>query len=253
MHKHASVGRPSDCCVFGRGWFGRGGLRLAAAGLVILLGQIGATAPGVAATPCAGTGVSVAAENADDARFACRGVIEAVDFLAERGFAVRKPVKVEVVESIDVIPGASVLGIYDPKADVVKVLARSAFSSGTADDTVLGLPIDDDLYASIFAHEVAHAVIYQNLGGQKLPFAAHEYLAYAVQLATLSVPERERVLARFPGAAFTELEQVSEVVLGMDPDRFAVKAYQHFRKLDDQDAVLRRLLADFPARSREWY
>lgn len=218
-----------------------------------MLGQIGATAPGVAATPCAGTGVSVAAENADDARFACRGVIEAVDFLAERGFAVRKPVKVEVVESIDVIPGASVLGIYDPKADVVKVLARSAFSSGTADDTVLGLPIDDDLYASIFAHEVAHAVIYQNLGGQKLPFAAHEYLAYAVQLATLSVPERERVLARFPGAAFTELEQVSEVVLGMDPDRFAVKAYQHFRKLDDQDAVLRRLLADFPARSREWY
>lgn len=218
-----------------------------------MLGQIGATAPGVAATPCAGTGVSVAAENADDARFACRGVIEAVDFLAERGFAVRKPVKVEVVESIDVIPGASVLGIYDPKADVVKVLARSAFSSGTTDDTVLGLPIDDDLYASIFAHEVAHAVIYQNLGGQKLPFAAHEYLAYAVQLATLSVPERERVLARFPGAAFTELEQVSEVVLGMDPDRFAVKAYQHFRKLDDQDAVLRRLLADFPARSREWY
>ena len=100
---------------------------------------------------------------------------------------------------------------------------------------------------------VAHAVIHQNLGGQKLPFAAHEYLAYAVQLSTLSAPNRERILARFPGAAFTELEQVSEIVLGLDPDRFAVKAYQHFRKLDDQDAVLRRLLADFPAHQKEWY
>jgi hypothetical protein len=253
MHKHASIGRPRGRRVFGRGWFGRGGVRLAAAGPVFLLGLIVATAPGVAATPCAGTRVSVAADNADDARFACRGVVEAVDFLAERGFTVRQPVFVEVVESIDVVPGASVLGIYDPKADVVKVLARSAFSLGTTDDTVLGLPIDDALYTSIFAHEVAHAVIYQNLGGRKLPFAAHEYLAYAVQLATLSAPDRERVLARFPGAAFTELEQVSEIVLGLDPDRFAVKAYQHFRKLDDQDAVLRRLLADFPAREKEWY
>lgn len=253
MDKHASVGRPRNRCVFGRGWFGRAGVRLAAAGPVILLGLIVATAPGVAATPCAGTRVSVAADNADDARFACRGVVEAVDFLAERGFAVRKPVFVEVVESIDVVPGASVLGIYDPKADVVKVLARSAFSLGTPGDTVLGLPIDDSLYTSIFAHEVAHAVIYQNLGGQKLPFAAHEYLAYAVQLATLSAPNRERVLARFPGAEFTELEEVSEIVLGLDPDRFAVKAYQHFRKLDDQDAVLRRLLADFPAHQKEWY
>ena len=145
------------------------------------------------------------------------------------------------------------MGIYDPKADVVKVLARSAFSLGTTGDTVLGLPIDDALYASVFAHEVAHAVIHQNLGGQKLPYAAHEYLAYAVQLATLSAPNRERVLARFPGAAFTELEQVSEMALGLDPDWFAVKAYQHFRKLDDQDAVLRRLLADFPAHQKEWY
>jgi hypothetical protein len=237
---------------------GRGGFRLAAAGLVVLLGLIVATAPGVAATPCTQTRVSVAADNADDARVACRGVVDAVDFLAERGFAVREPVFVEVVESIDVIPGASLMGIYDPRADVVQVLARSAFSLGTTSsgaigDTVLGLPIDDALYASVFAHEVAHAVIYQNLGGQKLPHAAHEYLAYAVQLATLSAPNRERVLARFPGAAFTELEQVSEMALGLDPDWFAVKAYQHFRKLDDQDAVLRRLLAEFPAHQKEWY
>jgi hypothetical protein len=56
---------------------------------------------------------------------------------------------------------------------------------GTADDTVLGLPVDAVLYASIFAHEVAHAVIHQNLDGRKLSFAAHEYLAYAVQLGTL--------------------------------------------------------------------
>lgn len=251
MRKHVSVGRPR--ARRGRGGLGRSVFPLAAAGLSIVVGLIVATAPGVAATPCGETQVSVAAGNADDVRVACRGVAGAIAFLAERGFGVREPVFVEVVESIEVIPGASVLGIYDPKADVVKVLARSAFSSGTVGDVVLGLPVDEALYASVFAHEVAHAVIYRNIGRRELSPAAHEYLAYAVQLATLPVAYRQRVLARFPGAVFTDLDQVSEIALGFDPDRFAVKAYQHFRKLDDQDAALRRLLAEFPAGSSEWY
>ncbi len=251
MHKHASVGRPYYRCT--RGWSGRPDFRLAMTGLVTWLGLIVAAAPGAAAAPCAETRVSVAADHADDVRVACRGVVGAIRFLAERGFIVREPVIIEVVASIDVIPGATVLGIYDPNADVVKVLARSAFSSGTVGDVVLGLPVDEALYASIFAHEVAHAVIHRNIGQQKLSPAAHEYLAYAVQLATLPAAYRERVLARFPGAGFSDLEQVSEIFLGFDPDRFAVKAYLHFRKLDDQDAVLRQLLAAFPTGSSEWY
>jgi hypothetical protein len=228
-------------------------LRFAAAGIAIALGPIVATVPGVAATPCAEIPVIVAAADADDVRVACRGAVGAVAFLAERGFSVDEPIVVEVVEGIDVVPGASVLGIYDPKADRIEVLARSAFSSGTTGDRVLGLPVDDTLYASIFAHEVAHAVIYRNIGRRELSSAAHEYLAYAVQLATLPRSYRERVLARFPGAGFSDLKEVSGVILGFDPDRFAVKAYLHFRELDDQDAVLRRLLADLPTGDPEWY
>ena len=251
MHKHAYTTRPRDRG--GRRRLGRAVFPLVVAGLAIAIGVDVAPARGETPTPCADVPVNVTAVDGDDVGIGCRGAGLAIAFLAKRGFTVRTPIVAEVVDAIDIIPGASVLGFFDPHADVVKVLARSAFSSGTTADTVLGLPIDDALYASVFAHEVAHAVIYQNLGGQKLPYAAHEYLAYAVQLSTLSAPNRERILARFPGAAFTELEQVSEIVLGLDPDRFAVKAYQHFRKLDDQDAVLRRLLADFPAHQKEWY
>jgi hypothetical protein len=256
MRKQASVGRRRGH--FERGRFdwvglGRSPLRYGAIGLALALGPIVATPSGVAAIPCAETPVIVTATDANDARVACRGAVDAISFLAERGFRVGEPVVVAVVEGIDVVPGASVLGIYDPKGDVVQVLARSVFSSGTTGDTVLGLPVDDTLYASIFAHEVAHAVIYRNIRHREISSAAHEYLAYAVQLATLPPSYRERILARFPGGGFTDLEEVSEVVLGFDSDRFAVKAYRHFRELDDQDAVLGTLLAHLPTRDTEWY
>jgi hypothetical protein len=251
MHNHVSVGRPRDRC--GRGGLGRAVLPLVSIGLAAVLGLTLSTTPVSAATPCAETGVTVTADDRDDVRVACRGAIDAVAFLADRGFTVGKQVNIEVIESIDVIPGASVLGFYDPKANVVKVLARAAFSSGETRGTVLGLPIDDVLYGSIFAHEVAHAVIYQNLDRRKLSFAAHEYLAYAVQLATLPTDYSDRVVAPFSGTGFTDLDQVSEIILGMDPDRFAAKSYLHFRELDDRDAVVRQLVADFPRNDSEWY
>ena len=251
MHKHAYTTRPRDRG--GRRRLGRAVFPLVVAGLAIAIGVDVAPARGETPTPCADVPVNVTAVDGDDVGIGCRGAGLAIAFLAKRGFTVRTPIVAEVVDAIDIIPGASVLGFFDPHADVVKVLARSAFSSGTTADTVLGVPMDETLYTSIFTHEVAHAVIYQNLGGRKLPLAAHEYLAYAVQLATLPPSYREPILARFPGAGFSALEQVSELALGFDPDRFAVKAYLHFRKLDDQDAVLRRLLADFPTGSGEWY
>jgi hypothetical protein len=251
MHKHAYIARPRDRG--DRRRLRRAVFPLIATGLAIAIGVDVVPARGAAPTPCADVPVTVTAVDGDDAGIGCRGAGLAIAFLAERGFAVRTPIVAEVVGDIDIIPGASVLGFFDPSTDVVKVLARSAFSSGTTGDSVLGLPMDETLYTSIFAHEVAHAVIYQNLGGRKLPLAAHEYLAYAVQLATLPPSYRKPILARFPGAGFADLEEVSELALGFDPDRFAVKAYLHFRNRDDQDAVLRRLLADFPTSSGEWY
>lgn len=224
--------------------------RLAAAAPTLAVGLLALVAitaqpakPATAASAsCPALPVTIVAEESADVRMACLGAQRAISFLADRGFVVERPITVEVAAAIAPIQGAAALGFYHAGTEVMKVLARSAFSLASAEDTVLGLPTTDDLYASVFAHEIAHAIFHQNVdGGREPSLAAHEYFAYTVQIATLPTPLRERVLARYPGSGFSHLGQVSEVFLGLDPQRFAVNAYLHFRGAEDQDAVLRRL------------
>ncbi len=74
-----------------------------------------------------------------------------------------------------------------------------------------------------------------------------------MQLATLPGPKRRRILDQFEGAAFSDVEQVSDLILAFDPNRFAVKAYLHFRDAADQHAVLEGLSGASRADPPEWY
>jgi hypothetical protein len=158
-----------------------------------------------------------------------------------------------VVDEIEMPNGAAALGTYDPRTQMVHVLARTAYSLGSVDDQVLGLPFDEELYTSVFSHEVTHAVLHQYEREIPLSPAAHEYVAYAVQLMTLSRPHRRRIVERFDGVPFTDVNQVSTMILAFDPNKFAVKSYLHFRDAGDQHAVLQNLIRASRAASAGWY
>ena len=187
--------------------------------------------------------VRVAAEAPADVAAACRGAARALAFLAAHDITASRPIRIQVVDAIDYLNGAPVAGIYDRRAQVVKVLARSAFAASSVGATVFSVGLNDDLYASVFAHEVAHAVVDQHLRGRDVSPAAHEYVAYAVQLSTLPATVREHVLAQFPGGGFTAPEEINTIVLAMDPHRFAAKAYRHFHRGEHAPAGLAAVLA----------
>ena len=187
--------------------------------------------------------VTVQGASAADAVSACQGARRAVALLSRHGFSVRKSIPIVVTDTIELDGGALAAGIFDRRSGVITVRARAALAAGSAEGTFFGDLLNDDLYISIFAHEVAHAVIEQNDPHGGIAAVAHEYAAYAVQIATLSPDVRARVLARYPGRGFTEPAQINEIVLAMAPHRFAAQAYRHFVRAGGDAAALQRVFA----------
>lgn len=103
----------------------------------------------------------------------------------------------------------------------------------TIDRRTWGLSWDAAMAYSISEHEITHWVIAQIMGDQyeKLPHAWHEALAYAVQIELMPSRLREEVLARYPGEqGFANTLEINELVYGLDPDHFAVAAYQTYKR-----------------------
>ncbi len=222
-------------------------------GGLVLIGLLLTHGADLRAGRCAGGVVTVIAQSPADRDAACDGAGRAIAVLEGLGLPVLSPIVVHVVDKIDIMHGASALGTFDPRTRLVKVLARSAYSLGSVDETVLGLPFDDDLHASVFAHEVTHAVFHQHETRIPLSPTAHEYVAYSVQLTTLPNDHRQRILNRFEVSPFSDVDQVNGIFLAFDPNSFGIKAYLHFRDAADQNAVLEGLVRASRAGTPEWY
>jgi hypothetical protein len=94
-----------------------------------------------------------------------------------------------------------------------------------------GVEWSDELAASFLRHELIHMALWQILWGapMRLRREWHEFVAYAVQIALMSSPLRDRVLASYPDAsAFDHLESVNEFTSSMNPQRFATSAYRTY-------------------------
>jgi hypothetical protein len=219
----------------------------------VAIGVLSTRETGPNATRCGGGVVTVIAGAAADREAGCAGAGRAIAVLDDLGLPVLGPIVVQVVDELVIANGVAALGTFDPRTRVVKVLARSAYSVGKADEGVLGLPLDDHLHASVFAHEVTHAVFHQHEARIPLSPAAHEYVAYSVQLTTLPPDHRRRVLERFKVSPFDNVEQVNGMILAFDPNGFGVKAFLHFQGAADQNAVLENLIRASRAAPRQWY
>lgn len=208
--------------------------------------------PQPAAQVCARGQAIVTADTIGDRLTACLGAAKAVRFLAPLGLVARDAVSISVVDALDAAGGPAVLGLYDPRTRRVQVLAATAPTLGTGEKGGFGVPLDDDMRAGIVAHEVTHAILDQYAAEYPLDRASHEYLAYTVQLATLPPPTRARILAASDVTGFDAVTQASPLYLAIDPGRFAVNAYLHFRAAADPRAVLATLVGKSKAQAGLW-
>ncbi len=189
---------------------------------------------------------------ADSAVFdlACGGAIKAIQiFEDDLGYdKLTYTVDVNIEDEVYYLkpgdPDYRVFGIYDTKIKSIQVSSpttdyakeRFVFIADQADKTT-GLAMTDELWASIVTHEVSHSItdqIWIDNGGlnrsEKLGGGAQEFVAYIVQLMSLSDETREQVLNQYPDSneGFDNKMKLNSLYHMHFPHKYGVIAYNTF-------------------------
>lgn len=171
----------------------------------------------------------------------CDAVADAVSFMTANGFEFKAPFTVAVVDRITHSQLVTTLGAFNAKTREVEILGYEAATGFLPDHPPFGIPMNPELYRSFVVHEAAHAVAHPNFV-RRPNLAAMEYIAYTVQLATMTEPLRERVLDSVQTEAFDQPQEIGDQLLMFDPARFAVKSYLHFIRPGNGAEFYQRLL-----------
>src|SRR5262249_23735436 len=130
---------------------------------------------------------------------------------------------------------------FDTKYERVLVTEEANVASLVEDTPYAALP-QRDFYTSLIVHEVVHGVMHQNLKRQPTTHAAHEYPAYALQIASLPSDVRSKFLQSIPNRARPGEFVFNDAILFFDPFFFAAYAYEHFHASGDGCSHLTALL-----------
>jgi hypothetical protein len=174
---------------------------------------------------CATPNVVVHSAQHEDAVVACEGARDAMVFLASQGLKVGGPVTIDVVAALPSNASDSAAGCYLPAENRAVVLSFREFRKLRS---WFEIEVDLDLYRSVVAHEVAHAIAAANFKVEKPAIQAHEYIAYVTMFATMDPAVRERALSNYPGSGFENDAQMSSTIYLFDPMRFGVQAWRHY-------------------------
>jgi hypothetical protein len=192
-----------------------------------------------ASLACAATTVIVRSAEAGDAEDLCRGAAAATVFFRALGRSTDTPLALDVVEQLPLDVDRRAVGCFSRRNLRAYVLTYAAFGSR---QTWLGLPVSRELYTSVGAHEVAHALTACTAAAHPLSVQATEYIASVVMFGTMHTPSRDAVLALYPEADFASDWDITDVAYGLDPVRFGVGAYRHFLREPDPASFLRSVL-----------
>ncbi|HEY5790495.1 MAG TPA: DUF6639 family protein [Gammaproteobacteria bacterium] len=213
---------------------------LLAAGLALAAGPAAALATTL--LPCASQPIEVEGDAAH-AQEVCAAGLTTLARLAELGLAPARTIRIVLVDAGILHGGDLAFGKYDGASDRLELMSPAAIASQQPPPQLFGQPMDGPMYVGLVAHELTHAVAAQAKRSDRLGSPAQEYLAYAVQLASLPAALRETIVAAAKVAAWEPGDEVSLVYLGLDVHRFAVKSYLHLYHHPDRPAALAAVLA----------
>lgn len=219
-------------------------MRVGAKRRLVLVVLLLVNAPGYPATPveCPVPGVTLSGDRVEDGELACQAVAASLAFMADHGFHINARFTIDVVDRPLSLHDTEVTGTYDARRFHIEVPDFVQAQRMAQSRLPFRMAMSRALWQSFVAHEVAHAVAQANFRVRPPSLAAHEYIAYVVQLATLPEPVRRQLLVGFRNGAFRLDREINVTFLQLDPEVFAVKAYRHFVAQPDPADFLQGLL-----------
>lgn len=195
----------------------------------------------MAVRSCEGQPVEVESESRH-VDIVCSASVNALAHLAELGLVPLRTIRVMLVDQGIVYNGHLAYGQYDGPRDRLELMSFAAIEAQQPPPSQFGEPIDSVMYAGLVAHEITHAVAQQHMRADKIGSPAQEYLAYAVQLASLPDERREGIVAGAGVRGWETGDTVSNIYLGLNVHRFAVKSYLHLYAHPEQAKVVETVL-----------
>ncbi|MDP5366115.1 MAG: hypothetical protein NWT12_07465 [Paracoccaceae bacterium] len=176
---------------------------------------------------CENAQTQVTGADPDLAGHVCKVVDRALEQLAQCHLAQKDPLTINIVDGFsDDRPGC--VGIFDCANDRIEILQPEVMGKSLEDNRRFSrLPLMS-LFDSVVAHELTHALVYQNLGEDSGSWAQNEYMAYAMQMAFLSSEDRALFMQGFTTDRPGSLAGINILIMLMAPDAFAAEVWLHF-------------------------
>lgn len=195
--------------------------------------QAGAEAPESRPGECGDPLLRVRYLHRIDLAHACEAWRRVGAFLVRsHGLRIASPVELAFVDRVEIDLGTAcirVLGGHDRRTGAISITSMTADWLRQPDRLMFRRPVDAELHTSLIVHEIVHAVLRDNYrGAGEVGHAASEYLAYAVQLATMEEEARAQVLAGYGEGDFGSLAEINDICHAVQPHEFGVRAYRHF-------------------------
>lgn len=177
---------------------------------------------------CPSADLQVFAVDPDLARHICDVEEQAAPALAACGMPDRSPLDIYVVQRIEAV-GPHCQGTYVCATDEIAVVAPDQLATLEVLSDIYRSMQVADLFDSLVVHEITHARLTKALQGEELSVASHEYIAYAMQFASLPDSVRQS-LAAGRSTEPVDRSRINELTLFFGgPDAFAPLVWRHFQ------------------------
>lgn len=188
----------------------------------------GLTADDPPAFQCPSGHLEVYATDPELARRICDIEKQTAPTLAACGMPDRTPLSLYVVQRIEAA-GPHCLGAYICETDEIAVVAPEQLATLEVLSDIYRSMGAAVLFDSLVVHEITHARLTKALQGEELSVASHEYIAYAMQMASLPSAVRQSLE---DGSADGPVDRsaINELTLFFGgPDAFAPLVWRHFQ------------------------
>lgn len=192
--------------------------------------------------PCPGTTVIVQSGEPRNVADVCRAATMATDLLSRCGIVRNTTLRISLIDKVRHPCGAAVLGQYLSKEDRIELTTYKGCLATLQPDNVYRKLPQREVWRSLAVHEIAHGIVSSVVRGKNLASVAHEYVAYVIQISSLSAGSRRKLLEAMPGAVPPNTTSFTELYHAIYPLRFGVNAYRHYSAMRDGCVFLNQVL-----------
>lgn len=184
------------------------------------------------ARDCEGISIHAPIADQNEVQRVCQAAQDATELLRQCGIESSKAINISIKEKLVHPSGFPAFAFFHSPSNQIEITDFDAFKKLIQPGSAYYKLPSRDLYESLIAHEVTHAITSPLIRDSDCTSVAHEYIAAVIQVSSMSDGSRQILLNAFPRSTPVVLEMFNEFSFYSSPQWFVANAYRHFNQTD---------------------